>query len=256
MKKIDIHIHAKEDDPYMDRYVEIMDKYNVVAALVHGVKIPGLSSNENVLKVVKRHPKKLYGSVYVDFRMPIKKCIDLIKKYSDFGFKSIKLFPNYGYDPNDDKFEPIWKEVEKRKLLCLSHCGWLILNEHTKDSSALTASPFHFEVPAKRHPNINFIFAHFGGAATYLETIVLTSRLKNAFADTCPGWGKWVFENELPGLKSLHIDQIMYGTDNAGENYGKDEIWWTKKLKKLGYSEEDIYKYFYLNAAKLLGIEK
>lgn len=127
--------------------------------------------------------------------------------------------------------------------------------EYTRNTSSITATPFHFEVPARRHPGINFIFAHFGGAASYLETIVLTSRLKNTFADTCHGWGQWVFENNMPGLKSLDKDQILYGTDGAGNLYGKQEIWWTKKLSSLGWNKKEMYKYFYLNAAKLLKMD-
>lgn len=93
MKKIDIHLHPVKGDPYMDKYVEIMEKYNVVAGLVHGTsRVKGGNSNIDVLKAVKKYPKKLYGSIYVDFLMPVKKCIDLIKKYSDYGFVSIKLF--------------------------------------------------------------------------------------------------------------------------------------------------------------------
>jgi len=256
MQKIDIHIHPRRADPFLDKYIDIMAKYDVVAALVHGSISFGEGTNEEILKAVKKHPKQLYGSVYIDFRFPVKKCVDLLKKYSDEGFVSMKLFPNFGYEPNDDKFEPIWNELEKRKMICFPHCGWLGYDKKTINTTTGVASPYHFELPARRHPGINFIFAHFGGAATYIETIVLTSRLKNCFADTCPGWGTWVFENNMPGLESLFKDRIMYGTDNAGENYGKDGIWWPKKLKTLGYKKEDINKFFYLNAAKLLGIEK
>ena len=96
--------------------------------------------------------------------------------------------------------------------------------------------------------------AHFGGAATYLETVVLTSRLPNVHADTCPGWGTWVFRVDMPGLDELNFTKIMYGTDNAGNLYGKQEKWWTDKLLSMGRTEEDIENYFYNNAARLLGL--
>ena len=262
IQKIDIHLHPKEDDPLMEKYLRIMDKHNVVAGVVHGVESEAFKSNFDsnaaVLKVIKAHPGRFYGTVCVNFGKGVDKTLDMIKRFGDDGVIGIKLFPNLNFDPNDDKYEPIWQEVEKRKMLVLSHCGWLNPNTkapETRIASLDGASPFHFEVPARRHAGINFIFAHFGGGATYLETLVLTSRLKNCFADTCPGWGRWVFENDMAGLKSMFRSQLLYGTDNAGENYGLDDIWWTDKLTSMGFTYGDLQFYFYENAKKILRID-
>ncbi|MEI7905363.1 MAG: amidohydrolase family protein [Candidatus Firestonebacteria bacterium] len=265
IRKIDIHLHPMGGDTNMEKYLRIMDKHNVEAGLLHGLEeegwerpeFKGETANDALVKAVKAHPKRFYGSVCVNFSKGIEKTIDTIKKYGDQGCIGIKLFPNCGFDPNEDKYEPIWLEVEKRKMLVFSHCGWLLDNDKNpamRISSLDGASPFHFEVPARRHPKINFIFAHFGGGATYLETLVLTSRLKNAFADTCPGWGRWVFEQNMPGLSAMFRNKLLYGTDNIGEVYGLDETWWTNKLTSLGFTLQDIHMYFYENSAKILGI--
>jgi len=265
IQKIDIHLHPNADDKNMDGYLMIMDKHNVEAGLLHGMEEKGWANwgfkygtpSDAVVKAVKAHPKRFYGTACVNFLDGVDKVVDKIKKYGDQGLIGIKLFPNLGFDPNDDKYEPIWQEVEKRKMLVFSHCGWLSPNEKNPSmriASIGYASPFHFEVPARRHAKINFIFAHFGGGATYLETLVLTSRLKNCFADTCPGWGKWVWENDMPGLKTMYRTQLLYGTDNAGENYGQDDSWWTGKLLSYGFNDNDIHMYFHVNSAKILGI--
>jgi len=263
IQKIDIHIHPREGDLSLEKYLTIMDKHNVVACLVHGFESEayqsGFDVNEYVVKALKAHPQRYYGTVCVNFSAGIDKTLDKIRKYGDLGVIGIKLFPNLGFDPNEDRYEPIWQEVEKRKMLVFSHCGWLGPNEKDPSmriASLEGASPFHFEVPARRHPGIKFIFAHFGGGATYLETLVLTSRLKNTFADTCPGWGKWVFENNLPGLKAMPRTQLLYGTDNAGELYSLDDAWWTEKLLSLGFTYNDLQLYFYENARKILGIKE
>ncbi|OGF52917.1 MAG: hypothetical protein A2497_00300 [Candidatus Firestonebacteria bacterium RifOxyC12_full_39_7] len=265
IQKIDIHLHPIAGDSKMEKYLRIMDKHNVVAGLVHGFPEEGWdwgkdmpNPNEAVVEAVKAHPQRFFGTVAVDFSKGVDKALDLIKKYGDKGLIGIKLFPNVGFDPNDDQYEPIWQVVEKRKMLVFSHCGWILPNSKNPSmrlESVDGASPFHFEVPARRHAGINFIFAHFGGGATYLETLVLTSRLKNAFADTCPGWGRWVFENDMPGLKSMFRTQLMYGTDNAGEQYGLDDDWWSEKLTSLGFTYGDIHLYFYENAKKILKIQ-
>ncbi len=257
MKKIDIHTHLPKDDPEMEGYLSIMDRFEVVAALVHAVPAEG-RDNADVLRAVKAHPERLFGSVHVDLREPVEECIDLVREYAARGFRSVKLFPNMGFDANDEHLEPFWAVVEELGLMCLPHCGWLL---HRKERAqarldSLTATPFHFEVPARRHEGVRFIFGHFGGAASYLETIVLCSRLPNAFADTCPGWGRWVFQNRLPGLASLDFAHVLYGTDNAGERYGEDAKWWTETHRAMGRTEEDIERYFYGNAARLLELSE
>ncbi|OGF52033.1 MAG: hypothetical protein A2044_08110 [Candidatus Firestonebacteria bacterium GWA2_43_8] len=264
--KIDIHLHPISGDKAMEKYLKIMDKHNVVAGLVHGYPIEGwdwgkdmTDPNEAVVEAVRAHPDRFYGTACVNFCNGIDKTLDLIKKFGDKGLIGIKLFSNVGFDPNDDQYEPIWQEVEKRNMLVFAHCGWILPNKADPSMSLKSvggASPFHFEVPARRHAGINFIFAHFGGGATYLETLVLTSRLKNCYADTCPGWGRWVFENNMPGLKAMFRSQLMYGTDNAGEHYGLDDIWWTEKLTSLGFTYNDIQWYFSENAKNILKVKK
>jgi len=256
MKKIDIHIHLAKDDPSMDTYIKLMDEHDVEACLVHALMRPA-GGNEAVLKAVKAHPDRLYGSVHVDLRNPVYECIDLVRQYKDEGFKCVKMFPNLGFDPNDEEYEPFWQVVEELGLMCLSHCGWLAHAQDRRERrSSLTASPFHFEIPARRHPGINFIFAHFGGGATYLETVTLLSRLPNCYADTCRGWGVWVWEQRMPGLQGLDFRHVLFGTDTIGEKYGEHEQWWRKTLLDMGRTEEELKLYFYENNAKLLGLQQ
>jgi predicted TIM-barrel fold metal-dependent hydrolase len=264
IRKIDIHTHPIPDDRNMDRYLGIMDRHNVAAALVHGLEDgswDGASAadtpNDAVIRAVHAHPDRFFGTVCVNFTDGVEKVLATIREFSDKGAIGIKLFPNYGFDPNDDAYEPVWHELEQRRMLVFSHCGWLAPEPKAPSrriSSLAGASPFHFEVPARRHPTVDFVFAHFGGGATYLETLVLTSRLANTYADTCPGWGRWVWENDLPGLSSMPRTQLLYGTDNAGEAYGQDDVWWTRKLLSMGFTDEDISRYFFGNAARLLGM--
>jgi len=256
MKKIDIHTHIRKYDPNMTRYLRAMDKHDVQAILVHGVPGKG-RENDDVLRVVKAHPDRFVGSAHVDLREPVEKCKEVALRYAGEGFKSIKLFPNLGFDPNDEHLEPFWQVVEDLRLLCFSHCGWLsdrgIWAKRRLQSSL--ATPFHFEVPARLFPRINFIFGHFGGSASYLETVTLISRLRNAYADTCPGWGKWIFENRMPGLCGVNMRKIMFGTDGCGSGYGAEETWWKRILQSMDRSEREIKRFFYDNAAKLLGVK-
>ena len=263
MKVIDIHVHyhaGKDGEPNIgnEKYLKAMDKFDVEAALLLSVSY---EDNESIARVIKMHPDRFFGAGFIDLREPGFKNIERVKKYVEYGFKFIKMFPNYGFDPNDEKHEQFWQAVEDNGLGCMAHCGWLNPRKDKTAVSCLTATPYHFEIPARRHPGVNFIFAHFGGAAAYLETVVLISRLKNTFGDVTPGWGKWVFEQRMPGLTGLDFTHVMYGTDNKNElsgqySYGEDIKWWTETLQSRGCNEKEISDFFYNNAARLLGIIK
>ena len=269
MQKIDIHIHPRPDaDPTLDDYVRVMDEHSVVAALVHALPsqiwhTPASPSgaqatpdNDAVLAACQKHPGRLYGSCLIDLRDPPERSIETIERYAAAGFKCVKMFPDLGFDPNDEIHEPVWAAVEAHGLACLSHCGYVAYGVDTGHMriSSLTASPFHFEVPARRHPGIDFIFAHFGGGATYLETITLCERLDNCFADCCRGWGQWVWAHRMPGLEDFPMEKFLYGTDNMGEGYTEDEKWWADLLTDMGWTPGELMQFFYGNATRILGI--
>jgi len=114
--------------------------------------------------------------------------------------------------------------------------------------------PLSLQVPARRHPGINFVFAHFGGGATYLETITLCERVGNCFADCCRGRGQWVWEHRMPGLEDFPTDKFLYGTDNMGERYLDDETLWTELVTDMDQAPEELEMFFDGNAARMLGI--
>ena len=76
MKKFDFHLHFNHDNgPDMDDYVSIMDAHDVAGGLVHAY--PGDlwsdhpssgQTDEAVLSACRKHPGRLFGSVYLDLR--------------------------------------------------------------------------------------------------------------------------------------------------------------------------------------------
>lgn len=258
MRIIDVHTHIDEGDLMMDKYVGLMDRHGVEAIICHGVP-PGYGftrNNDHIMEAMQRHKGRIYGSPHIDMRRPVSECIAEVDRAAEAGAVSIKVFPNLGSDPNDEALEPVWQRVEEHGLMCLSHCGWLAPNVHNPQMrvQSITSSPYHFEVPARRHPGINFIFGHFGGGATYLETVTLLSRLPNCYADVCPGWGRWVWEHRMPGLEGLDMSRILFGTDLAGEGYAYYQEYWTQVFQSYGRTDAEIGDFFYNNAARLLGL--
>jgi len=131
MKKIDIHIHPKpESDPTLDDYVRIMDEHDVAAALVHATPADlwgehPVPTDDAVLAACQRHPERLYGSCYIDLREAPERNIRKVECYAARGFKCVKMFPNLGFDPNDEMHEPVWEAIEAHGLACLPHCGYV-----------------------------------------------------------------------------------------------------------------------------------
>ncbi len=252
MRAIDCHIHIKPDDPLMDGYVRAMDRHGVERALCHGwpvVEWPVFLSNESVRAAMTRHRGRIFGGAYLDFRgKPIDLAL-LVQQYADAGFKAIKLLPNFGWDGNEPRLEPVWAEMERQRMIAFVHCGWLMPGPVTELSSDL-ARPFRFEVPARKHPQLRFVFAHFGGAPAWIETVTMLTRLPNCYADLCPGWGTWAWRNGMPGLDEIPRDRILYGTDGAGDSYPASMEAQAALVTARGWNAD---AFLYQNGAALLG---
>jgi len=259
VKRIDIHVHLHMDDPLMDRHVEQAGEKGVTALLVHAVPndiCPPLGDNEHVLAAMRKHPGVVFGSMQIDLRRGAALCVETVRHWAGEGFKCVKMYPNLVFDPADPRHDPVWAEIEARGLLCLPHCGYIQISPiyPTMSLTSLTASPFHFERAARMFPGIHFIMAHFGGAATYLETLVLCQRLANFHADCTPGQGTWVWKCRLPGIEDMPFDHFLWGTDAGPEAIDGSAAFWDGTFDDLGVAAEDRQRFYYDNAAALLAV--
>ena len=266
MEYIDIHVHVCSEDPYLDRHVKAAEECGVRLLLCHAVpeepRIGGLGDNRAVLEAVRRHPGVVVGSLCLDLRLPVEKNLDTLRRYADAGFRCVKLFPNLGFDPSDARFDPVWEEMENRRMLCLSHCGYLAPAPDAPrfPFSSLTATPLHYERPARVFPGINFIMAHFGGMPNYLETIMLCTRLENFYADCTPGQGRWIWQMRLPGIESMPFERFLWGTDMVVADDPAGRIrsaidFWNRLFDEMGIGEKERRLFFHDNSARLLGFE-
>jgi predicted TIM-barrel fold metal-dependent hydrolase len=239
---IDIHNHL-HDDPEGDRMIEIMDSFGTEAALILGTYA---DSNETVLRAMRKHEGRFAGGAFVDPRKG-RQAIDSVRHYSGEGFKFIKLFPNFGYYPDDDTYRPFFDAIAECGMGVLSHCGWLA------PSSGVTAAyyshPGRFEKVIRAYKDTIFIMAHMGGIAGFLESVMLTTRTPNTYVDCSPGQGLWVLEKCGAIAASVPAERLMWGADmyydrNLIERY-------CKAIVALGLSDQ-IDRIFYVNGRDLL----
>ena len=255
----DIHVHLHMDDLLMDEHVEIARSKGVSGILVHGVPndlCPPLGDNDEVPAAMEKHPDFVCGSMHIDLRNGVEKNIDIIRRYAEQGFKCVKMYPNLGFNPSEPIHDPVWAEIEKQGLMFLSHCGYISISEKYPRLSltSVNSSPYSFERPARMFHGINFIMAHFGGAPTYLETIILCMRIPNMYADCTPGQGTWVWQRRLPGIEDMPFSKFLWGTDSTHEAIDGSFKFWQETFDDMNISEEDRDLFYRTNARKLLNI--
>jgi len=236
-KIIDAHNHPRGDDSA--ELIERMDQCRVETALV--MATPGLS-NQQMLRSVRAHPGRLIGGVYVDPRDG-QQAIDEVRRYHAEGVRVVKLFPNYGYYPDDESLRPFFDAVAELGMAVLSHCGWLAVKD--VPVAAYYSHPGRFEKLIRLYPDTIFIMAHMGGIAGFLESVMLTTRTPNTFVDCSPGQGLWVLEATGAMAASIPPEKILWGADSVelAQNLRR----YRAALATLGFGQH-FEKIFYSNA--------
>ncbi len=205
-KLTDVHNHLAADDPQGDKLVALMDSLNIETTLVLGLDY---ANNPLVLDAVNKHPGRLIGGVFADPRD--RNAIHDIRHYHAQGFRIVKLFPNLGYYPDDDQFRPFWDEVSRLQMGVLTHCGFLLASKGV--SAAYYSHPGRFEKLLRTYPETPFIFAHMGGIDGFLEAIMFTTRLANAYTDFSPGQGMWVLSVAPAMVATIPAGKLIWGSD-------------------------------------------
>jgi len=189
-----------------------MDAHHIERNLLLGLPAGSRGDNASVLQAVRQHPDRLVGGAYADPREG-QAAIDEITHYHAEGFRVVKLFPNYGYYPDDEAVRPFFDAVAELGMAVLSHCGWLA-PKPGRDYASYYAHPGRFEKLIRIYPDTVFIMAHMGGIAGFLESVMLTTRTPNTYVDCSPGQGMWVLEAAGPMAATIPPDKLMWGCDS------------------------------------------
>ena len=246
MKKIDVHIHPKFPAETMAGIIDFMDQYEVEIIFALG-STQGEEINENILRLRRLAPGRVVGAPYIDPRKP--EAFDTLQLYYDAGCRMVKLFPNYGYYPDDPTFLPFFEKVATLRCGVLSHCGWLGTKEVC---STKYARPGRFEELFRRFPDIPFIMAHMGGFDGFIEGIMYTTRTPNVYLDTTPGQSYWVFKHAPEFVRGMPPERLLLGSDGVTPQCGGGTYEAIHgHLAALGW-DGHLENIFHQNAAKLI----
>ena len=229
-KLIDAHNHPR-GGAAASVLLELMDAHHIEKAVVLGGPSPNGQVNAHTLEWVQSCPDRLVGGVFADPREGHRAVME-IRRYHGEGFRIVKLFPNYGYYPDDPALRPFFHAVASLGMGVLSHCGWLAPSPGS-ETAAYYSHPGRFEKLVRAYPETPFIMAHMGGIAGVLEGVMLTTRTPNTYVDCSPGQGLWALEAAGPMVATIPPDKLMWGADSY--NYEKLLPRYKAALEAIGF---------------------
>ncbi len=123
------------------------------------------------------------------------------------GLSGVKLHPDIqGVDIDDERFMPLYAELERRGLPLYLHMG---------DDRA----EYRFSEPEKlarildRFPSLIVFAAHFGGYKAWDEALAHLAGRKNVYYDASSALWAMSPERAEHLIRSLGADRVMFGTD-------------------------------------------
>lgn len=152
-------------------------------------------------------------------------------------FHGFKLHPRgENFDPLDEKFDKIFKEIQKTKKPVIIH---------TRKENSPNSDPDRLARIAEIYPKINFVFGHFANDSNEFFKQVLN--YDNLFVETSIVSSPKIIELRC---NQIGADRILFGSDFP---YSDQEIE-LLKIKKSNLSSEEKEKILGLNAQKILNL--
>jgi len=273
MKIFDVHQHICLPDVTGDLIVRYLDTNGIEKALVMGCPFwKHVAPNAIVRQAVKRHPDRLVGGAYVDPRAMVD-AQETILEYHQDGFKCVKMYPCFGYYPDDESLFPVYALMEKCGMAMLCHSGGTAHDESSGPGSTAPVTirtsykytlPWHYDTVAITFPRLNIILAHLGlSTFNLVDIFYLVSKHPNVYLDTSSTTAMRALKEVLrvgnQYIYPLDYRKLLWGRDG----YGADEADAPSKrvraehelIKQLVQDETIREAIFYGNAAKLLQVE-
>jgi hypothetical protein len=263
---IDFHLHYLREPDFVANTLRSMDEAAIDKACIvpfdnfvfTSVRGRQCGDNSEVLQVVKGHPDRFIGCIYVDPRR--KETLQTIDQYHQEGFRCVKMHPTVGYYPNDARWEPVFARIEELGLPIMIHGGWtgsyVLENGERNYLDSVYGRPEYVDHPARMHPNIKFVVAHMA-QPYFLEAYSLADHNPNVYLDLCLRYPQRDILAEFCKttniFKYLDLDRLVWGTDNFLTH--RETVEETKKLlRRVGVPKARYEAIFGGTAAKILGL--
>ena len=200
MKIIDAHAHIGYIGGWADvgiteeGLIAQMDEYNIEKTALCN------EDNDLTLSVMKRHPGRIIGCVYVN---PLnQKTVDDMDKYIEAGFAAVKLNPlRHAYCADAEIIDAVMEKAKKYNIPVCIHSG------HPPYSL-----PWQVGLLAERHPDVKLMMIHMGhGHGVYIDAAIkMALRYPNIYLEMS---GMPMPSKIREAYERVGADRIMFGTD-------------------------------------------
>jgi predicted TIM-barrel fold metal-dependent hydrolase len=166
--------------------------------------------DHHIAAYVAAHPDTLIGFLSADPTQPGWED-EVHEGHEDLGLRGIKLLPMYaGFNPADERLEPLWHYAEKHRLPVLLHTGTTFVSQALLEYTL----PRHLDVVAARHPAVKIILAHLGHPYEG-ECVVTIRKHPNLYADiSALHYRPFQFYHSLMLVQEYGVwDKVLFGTD-------------------------------------------
>ena len=176
-----------------------------------------------------------------------------IKLVADHGVRGFKFHPGMqGFYPNDERFYPLFEEIDKLQVPILSHTGQTGIGAGMPGGAGIklrSCNPMYLDDLAADFPNLQIIMAH-PSVPWQAEAISIATHKANTYIDLS-GWSPKYFAPELVrATNGMLRDKVLFGTDYPVIDPDK----WVAAFEQLDLRPEVIPLVLKENARRLLGL--
>ncbi len=250
---------VEDDREASDRWYQ-----NVVEKEIEKVAFVTGGGNDRLARIVGYHPDRFVGFAH-HHPMSENAEEELERSVTELGFRGYKILGPMVERPLSDKsFYGLWEICRKHDIPVLIHFG--VLGAAGGLATAVNMSPLAIHDAAKEFADVNFVIPHFG-AGYPTELLHLCWTCPNVYVDSSGSnqWVRWMaYDLTLQDLfrkfyETIGPERLIFSTDSSwfprtfAYSYLEEQ---QRIMRFLRFSEQDIEKILYGNAAKLLKFEE
>jgi predicted TIM-barrel fold metal-dependent hydrolase len=281
---IDVHVHIESDGhgcfslddelmtasaryfksagdraPSLERIAGIYRELNM-AAVVFTVDSgtatghPPLSS-EDICDAAREHADVLIPFGSVDPLRGAEAVAQARRLVTGHGARGLKFHPSLqGFAPNDERFYPLWEEIQALGVPALFHTGQTGIGAGLPGGRGIKlrlSDPMLIDDVAADFPSLNVILAH--PSVPWADSAIsMATHKANVFIDLS-GWSPKYFPPSLVrSANSLLQDKVLFGTDFPLLTAQR----WLRDFDALDIKPQVRPKILKDNAVRLLGLDK
>lgn len=237
MKKIDAHAHIGYIGGWADvgiteqQMIEQMDEFDIERVALC------CEDNELTLQVMKRHPERIIGCIYVNpFDL---QSAENMKKYAEKGFSAVKLNPlRHAYCADGELVDPIMEKAYQLGLPVCIHSG------HPPYSL-----PWQIGLLAERHPKVKIMMIHMGhGHGVYIDAAIkMAKKFSNIYLEMS---GMPMPSKIKEAYETVGQNRVMFGTDTPFHHPSVE----AQKIFVSGVENVGVQRILYNNAKEFFGL--